>query len=69
VSAQGLTLSVTASATVLPDGVFSGVAIQQSSGYADVDAAVIDALRRWRYTPAESGLPAKGHFSFVILPG
>ncbi len=46
VSAQGLTLSVVVSFTVLADGIVSGAAIQQSSGDADVDASVVDAIRR-----------------------
>ena len=66
VSAQGLTLSVTVSFTLLPDGVIGGVSLQQSSGYADVDASVIDAIRRWRFTPAEGAPPARGLIPYVI---
>jgi TonB family protein len=66
VSAQGLSLSVTVSFTLLPDGVIGGVSLQQSSGYADVDAAVIDAIRRWRFTPAEGAPPARGLIPYVI---
>jgi TonB family protein len=66
VSAQGLTLSVTVSFTLLSDGVIGGASLQQSSGYADVDAAVIDAIRRWRFTPAEGAPPARGLIPYVI---
>jgi TonB family protein len=66
VSAQGLTLKVSVSFTVLADGVIGGTVIQQSSGYADVDASVIDAIRRWRFTPADGAAPAKGIIPYVI---
>ncbi len=66
VSHQGLTLSVTVSFILLSDGLIGGAALQQSSGYADVDAAVIDAIRRWRFTPAEGASPARGLIPYVI---
>jgi TonB family protein len=66
VSAQGLTLSVTVSFTLLSDGVIGGVSLQQSSGFADVDSALLDAIRRWRFTPAAGAAPAKGIIPYVI---
>jgi TonB family protein len=66
VSTQGLTLSVAVGFTLMPDGVLSGVSLQQSSGYADVDAAVIDAIRRWRFTAARGGSAVKGVIPYVI---
>jgi TonB family protein len=68
VNKQGLTLSVTVSFTVLADGAIGGVSLQQSCGYADVDAAVVDAVRRWRFTPAEGAAPAKGLIPYIIRP-
>jgi TonB family protein len=66
VSEQGLSLSVTVSFTLLPDGLIGAVALQQSSGYADVDAAVIDAIRRWHFTPAPGAGAAKGVIPYII---
>jgi TonB family protein len=52
--------------TLLSDGVIGGVALQQSSGYPDVDTVVMDAIRRWRFTPAAGAAPAKGIIPYVI---
>jgi TonB family protein len=68
VSAQNLTLSVSVGFTLLSDGVIGGVSLQQSSGYADVNASVIDAIRRWRFTPATGAPPARGLIPYVITP-
>jgi TonB family protein len=66
VGVQGLTLSVIMSFSVLPDGLVTGVATQRSSGYPDIDQAVTNALRQWRYSPSAGALLAKGRVSFVI---
>ncbi len=66
VSAQGLTLSVTVAFTLLSDGVIGGVVLEQSSGYADVDAAVLDAIRRWRFSASASTASVKGVIPYVI---
>jgi TonB family protein len=66
VSRQGLTLSVTVSFSVLANGVIQGVAVQQSSGYADVDAAVVDAIRMCLFNSAPNAPPAKGVIPYVI---
>jgi TonB family protein len=66
VSRQGLTLTVTVDFTLLSDGLIGGVSLQQSCGYADVDAAVLDALRRWRFSPAEGAAPAHGFIPWQI---
>jgi TonB family protein len=66
VSSQGLTLSVTVGFTLLSDGVIGGVNVQQSSGYADLDASVVEAIRRWRFTPSAGAAPARGLIPYVI---
>ncbi len=35
------------------DGSVSDLKIKQSSGFARLDRAALDAVRRWRYTPAQ----------------
>lgn len=66
VSKQGLTLSVTASFVLMPDGVVSVVSMARSSGYADVDSAFLDAIRRWRFTAAKGAGPVTGLIPYVV---
>ena len=68
VSEQGLTLSVTVSFTVLADGFVSAASIERSSGYADVDARVMEAIRMWRFNSVPGVPPAKGSIPYVINP-
>lgn len=66
VSTQGLSLKASVGFTLLPDGVVSSVTLEQSSGYADVDSAVLDAIRRWRFTAAKGATVTKGLIPYVI---
>jgi len=66
VSKQGLTLAVTVSFVVMPDGVVSVVSIDRSTGYADVDSAFKDAIRRWRFSAAKEAGPMTGLIPYVI---
>jgi TonB family protein len=59
-------MTVIVSFTLEPEGVVSAVSVTRSSGYADVDSAVSDAIRRWRFTPANGGGPVKGGITHVI---
>src|SRR5208283_1727146 len=52
VSKQGLTLSIASMA--------------RSSGYADVDSAFIDAIRRWKFTAAKDAGPVTGLIPYVV---
>ena len=60
VSQQGLTLAVTVKFTVLANGIVEGAAIEHSSGYADVDAAVLDAIRMCLFNSVENAPPMNG---------
>lgn len=66
VYAQGLTLTVTVSFVVSPEGVIKTVTREKSCGYADVDAAVVDAVRHYRFSADSSALPIRGARSFII---
>jgi TonB family protein len=68
VSKQGLTLTVKVSFTLLSEGLIGGVSLQQSSGYADVDQAVVEAIRRWLFTTSVGAPPATGQISYIIKP-
>jgi TonB family protein len=68
VEREGLELKVTVSFTLLEDGIIAGVAVQKTSGYPEVDNAVMDAIRRWRFTAADHAPPVKGVIPYVIRP-
>lgn len=55
VSEKGMSLQVTASFVLTPEGLLRDVQVERSSGYSDVDAAVLEALRRWRFDAAPPG--------------
>src|SRR5690348_14810070 len=42
-------------ATVSADGTVRKVALQQSSGFADLDTAAINAVKGWKFVPAMDG--------------
>ena len=66
VGAQGLPLSVDVNFTLGPDGVMAAVSVWKSSGYADVDSALIDAIRSWRFSAANTSIPVIGHIHYLI---
>lgn len=57
VGTRGLDLTVTVRFQVLPDGRVRPGAVQKTSGFPEIDARALDALRRWRFEAAPS---AKG---------
>jgi TonB family protein len=66
VSQQGLALSVKVAFTVLSDGVVGGATIEQSSGYADVDARVIEAIRKCVFNAVPGSTPVKGTIPYTV---
>ncbi len=68
VSDQGLTLSIKVGFTVMPDGLISAAVIEQSSGYADVDARVMEAIRMCRFNSVPGAAPARGSIPYLINP-
>lgn len=66
VQEEGLTLSMKVSFTVTPGGVVALARVIRSSGYADVDAAVLEAVRRWRFTSAETTRTVSGTIPYTI---
>lgn len=43
---------------ILADGSVGEIALRTSSGFARLDAAALEAVRRWRYVPARQGTEA-----------
>jgi TonB family protein len=66
VGTQGLTLTVTVSFTVSAEGTVSSPKVEKSCGYADVDAAVLEAVRFWRFTADATAPPLLGILPYMI---
>ena len=53
--------------TIAADGRVSEAVIVQSTGFADLDAAVVIGVRKWRYLPAtKDGVPTAVRVSITI---
>ncbi len=69
VSEAGLRLTLEISFVLTPQGVLHSVQKVKSSGYSDVDTAVLDAVRRWKFKPASAGAAnVQGTVSYLIVP-
>jgi TonB family protein len=68
VSEQGLRLQVVVSFVLTPQGVLRDVKVEQGSGYSDVDTAVLEALRRWKFRPVSSTRTVTGRVPYTIIP-
>ena len=68
VGEEGLKLVVVISFKLLPGGVISTIHVEKSSGYSDVDAAITEALRRWKFQAVRSSRVVKGRITYVIRP-
>lgn len=63
---RGIGGSVRVQATVAPDGSVERMDVAQSSGNRDLDRAAMEAVRRWRFTPAmRNGQPVS---ETVVIP-
>jgi protein TonB len=58
--------TVTLRVLVLPDGRASRVAVEKSSGSPQLDAAALEAVKAWRFTPARRGADAVE--SWMLVP-
>jgi len=68
VSKQGLRLQVVVSFVLTPQGVLRDVTVERGSGYSDVDSAVLEALRRWKFRPVFSTRAVTGRVPYTIIP-
>jgi TonB family protein len=66
VSKEGLSLTVLITFTLTRDGVLNDVNVEASSGYNEVDAAVSEAVRHWRFSADPSARPIHGLIPYVI---
>jgi protein TonB len=58
--------TVTLRVLVSPDGLASRVAVEKSSGSPHLDAAALEAVKAWRFTPARRGVDAVE--SWMLVP-
>jgi TonB family protein len=65
---EGLILRMVLAFIVAPDGVVVQARVTQSSGYADVDAAVLAAVRTWQFSRAETTRNASGTIPYTVRP-
>jgi TonB family protein len=68
VSREGLRLQVAVVFLLTADGLLRNVEVERSSGYSDVDAAVLEALRRWSFRPAPGSRDVSGRVRYSIIP-
>ncbi len=66
VGTQGLTLRVVVSFSVSPEGVVSQPRLDKSCGYSDVDAAVVEAVRLWRFSADQTAATIRGQVPYEI---
>jgi periplasmic protein TonB len=52
---QGIEGTVSLKVRVTERGVVGEVQVEQSAGYPDLDRAAVEAVRRWRFSPARHG--------------
>lgn len=64
----GLTLTTEVNFVLTPQGVMQTVRAGKSSGYSDVDTAVLEALRRWKFKPVAGRTNINGRVRYLILP-
>lgn len=68
VSREGLSLTVDVTFVLTDAGLLRDVKVAKSSGYSDVDSAVLEALRRWRFRAAPNSRDISGRVRYSIVP-
>jgi len=66
VSKDGLRLKVVVAFVLTPQGILSSVKVEESSGYSDVDSAVREAVRKWKFKAVSSSRQVRGRLSYKI---
>jgi TonB family protein len=66
VKREGLDLNVEVSFSVTPEGHTTSLVVNRSSGYPDVDAAVLESVRKLRFNPIREDRYARGKISYLI---
>ncbi len=68
VKKEGLDLKVAVFFAVTPEGHTTSIKIRLSSGYSDVDTAVLDAVRKMKFNPDPKSRKVTGTITYIISP-
>ena len=66
ISTQGLSLRVVVSFILVPQGFLINITLKESCGYTEVDTAVINAIRNWRFRAVNSTVNVRGSVTYYI---
>ncbi len=68
---QGLQLKVVVAFVLTPQGILSSVHLEEepsgSSGYSEVDSAVLKAVRKWKFKAVRSNRLVRGRLPYRII--
>ena len=65
VGKEGLRLKLLVSFVLTPEGLLTSIR-EEESAYTDVAASVAEALRKWRFSPAEGAKNVRGKITYTI---
>jgi len=68
VKEEGLNLRVVVFFSVAPEGHTVACKISRSSGYSDVDASVLESVRKLKFNPISGNSIARGRITYIISP-
>lgn len=66
VKREGLNLTVAVTFEVTPQGHATGLNVEQSSGYSDVDSVVLEAVRKLQFNPIADNKNVRGTIRYII---
>ncbi|HEB29917.1 MAG TPA: TonB family protein [Spirochaetes bacterium] len=66
VKKEGLDLQIAVSFAVTPGGYTTSVTVEESSGYPDVDAAVLETVRKMSFNPVSGSENVTGTIRYII---
>ena len=66
VKEEGLDLQIAVTFAVTPQGHTTSVAVGKSSGYPDVDSAVLEVVRKMKFNPAKVSENVTGTIKYII---
>jgi len=67
VSEEGLQLKVVVAFVLTPQGLLSSVHLEKASGYSEVDSAVLEAVRKWKFKAVASNQLVRGRLRYKII--
>ncbi len=68
VEQEGLRLQTLVVFEVTPEGHTTSLKVERSSGYADVDASVLETVRKLKFNPVTEERIVRGRIDYIITP-